>query len=133
MRSPERRAAAILLLATVAFAGVTFWTSLSRSLIPQRIAGTVDDIEVRAEKHRGRDDVWLVRIDGEQIHVDAATATRLRTGDRVRKEAWARELMVGQATWSLPLSADSRGQAWVLPLVLAGAAAGCAVSLAKRR
>jgi hypothetical protein len=129
MRSPSR-AAAVLLLAVVAFALLGAAATISRSLIPLAVDGTVTAVEVRREKHPGIDDVWLVHPDdGRRLHVDANTARHVPEGGRLVKPRWARTLQVDGRPLALPLSDDARGMLWVMPLTILAAAGAMAASL----
>lgn len=123
MPSPERRAAAALVLAAVCFALLGIAAAVSRSLIPHRVDATIDRIEVRHEKHPGVDDVWLVHLDGRAVHVDAATARRLQVGVPLHKERWDTRLTAGDRAIPLSLSHDAQGMLWVMPLTVLAAIA----------
>lgn len=132
MRSPDRRAAAVLLVLAAAFAVIAVTATISRSLIPRAMDGTVDRVEVRTEKHPGIDDVWLVHVNGDVIHVDATTATDLEQGAELQKAAWSRTLTVDGQAIDLHLSHDARTMLWVMPLTLL-CVAGAAMADSRRR
>ena len=132
MPSPDRRAAAALLALAAAFALLAIAATVNRSLIPRSVDGTVEHIEVRTEKHVGIDDVWLVHVGGDVMHVDAGTARHLREGDRLRKGAWRTTLTADGETLDLGLSDDARAMLWVIPLTLL-CVAGAAFAGAPRR
>jgi hypothetical protein len=121
-----------MLCLALAFALANIAVTVSRSLIPRHVSGTADRIEVRREKHAGVDDVWLVHIGGRPVHVDAETASRVREGAALRKDAWDRRLRVGSEVVELGLSDDARGMLWVMPLTLLATAASAATSLRAR-
>ena len=133
MRSPERRAAAVLLALAVAFAVTAVVATVNRSLIPRGLNGTVERIEVRTEKHVGIDDVWLVLIDRDVIHVDAATAAHLKEGATVQKDAWGTTLTIDGQARDLRLSDDARAMLWVIPLTLLCAAGAAAAAIWRGR
>jgi hypothetical protein len=120
MRS--RSAALVLVAGALAFAAWGAYAMVARSAVPLRWHGTVTEVRVVAEKHRGVDDVWFVRVDGRQVHVDAALARTLSPGDRVDKDAWQRTLRVNGVARDLPLSREARRMLRVAPLVVVAAA-----------
>ncbi|MDQ1711759.1 MAG: hypothetical protein QOE45_1209 [Frankiaceae bacterium] len=121
MRS-RNGAASVLLAGVVAFAGFGAWAMVARSAIPLRWHGTVTDIRLVTEKHRGIDDVWFVSVNGRSVHVDAALARTLDVGDRVDKGAWERTLRVDGEPRRLALSRDARRMLVLAPLVVVAAA-----------
>jgi hypothetical protein len=122
MRS-RNAAAAVLLAAVAAFAGFGAWSMVRRSAIPLAWHGTVTDVRLVAEKHRGIDDVWFVTVDDHPpVHVDVALARTLSPGDRVDKDAWDRTLRVNGVPRRLALSRDARHMLVVAPLVVVAAA-----------
>jgi hypothetical protein len=134
-RDLHRRAGALALVATaVLFAALAAWTMVARSLIPIQVAGTVEDIEVRAEKHPGVDDAWFVTIDGDERHVDTDLAKSLRVGDTVRTERRSRTLVVNGQPRSLHLSGDAEAMLALAPAtVLVCAALAFPAGRAPRR
>lgn len=116
MRSPN----ALLLLLLVACCVGNLWTTFQRSGIPLAVEGVVQQIEVRAEKHAGVDDVHLVTIGGATWHLDAAIATRLQVGDRVAKSAFSTRLEVGDRVLQLHPDCDFWRMLVALPVVLVG-------------
>ncbi len=132
MRSPSRPAA-VLLAIGVAFALLAVGATVSRSLIPHAIDGTVTAVEVRREKHPGVDDVWLVHLDdGRRIHADAEVARHVSSGARLTTAAGDAQLRVDGTTVDLGLSRDAIGMLWVMPLTILTAAATTAASLRTR-
>jgi hypothetical protein len=129
MRSPSRAAGALLAIG-VAFALLALGATISRSLIPHEIDGTVAAVEVRREKHPGVDDVWLVHFDdGRRLHADADVARHLSADVALAKAVGETQLRVDDAPVDLALSRDAVGMLWVLPLTLLSAAAAAASSL----
>lgn len=123
MRSPDQHARLVLLILAVAFGATAVIASISRSLIPRDVDATVQRVEVRHEKHPGVDDVWIVHLDDDAVHVDAAIAQRLERGMALRKDAWDTTLTAGGENVSLHLSREARGMLWVMPLAVLSAAA----------
>ena len=123
MRSPPGRAAATVLALAVAMAAVVAASMASRGLYGVALDGVVARVEVRHEKRPPADDVHLVHVDGNLVHVDAALAARLRRGDRVEKRRLAGAARVEGRRVELSPSRDLRRSAIVLPamLVLVGA------------
>ncbi|RNL62649.1 hypothetical protein EFK50_12900 [Nocardioides marmoriginsengisoli] len=119
MRSPRSFWAALtLLLVGVAFAALAAWSMVARSTIPLALDGTVTSIELRHEKHPGVDDVWMVGFDDDgPRHLDRAVAALLTEGDRVRKDAWSRTLVVDGETHDVALSDDARRMLVLAPVV----------------
>lgn len=117
MRSPSW--ALLALLAVLAVGNL--WVTLTRSTIPLAIEGQVTDVELRFEKRRGVDDVYLVTVADRVLHVDTAIGRRIRTGDRLSKDAWSRTLSTPRGPVRLTPSRDARRMAAVMPLIgLAG-------------
>ncbi|MEZ6010222.1 MAG: hypothetical protein R3F05_21005 [Planctomycetota bacterium] len=114
MRSPRVH---LLILAVLLAAGNVAWTFM-RSGVPFSLEGTVERIEVRREKHPGLDDVHLVTIGGQTLHVDADVAGALREGDRVSKQAWSWSLSTPREQVRLGLSNDARGMLVAMPLLV---------------
>lgn len=129
MRSRERFAAAALLALVVGFVATAVGAVVHRSLIPRSLHATVTAVEVRHEKHPGIDDVWLLHLDGEPVHVDARTAQRLSEGSRVRKEAWQESLTVDGEARPLELSDDARAMLKVMPVIVLAALASLASTM----
>ncbi|MGE0758899.1 MAG: hypothetical protein AB7F89_08385 [Pirellulaceae bacterium] len=120
----------LIALAGALVAG-NLWYSAARSLIPLALADEVRDVEVRREKHPGRDDVHLLTLrDGRVMHIDQAVATKVFIGSQLAKEAWSHELRVDDGEVALSWSDDFRGMRVAMPLVFAivvATAAGAAV------
>ncbi len=104
------------------------WTTFCRSGIPVGLSGVVESVEVRREKHPGLDDVWLVRVGGREVHLDAEVASLVRLGDGLRKPAWSAELVTPRGTFGVSVSKDFRRMAVAMPLLI-----GLAVFLCWRR
>jgi hypothetical protein len=112
-----------VLAAALALAALSIGATVHRSLIPVGLDGTVQQVEVRREKHPGVVDVWLIHVGQRQLHVDAAMARRLPEGTTVAKRAWSRTLIADGRPIRLGLSRDAVGMLWVMPLAVAAVAA----------
>lgn len=108
----------VLLVAALALAAGNLWVTLARSTIPLAIDGRISDIELRFEKTRGVDDVYLVSVGDRTIHVDAAVGPKLEVGDHLRKTRWERHLHTDDRTIPLSPSRDFRRMLATMPLVL---------------
>jgi hypothetical protein len=109
----------VLLSLAVMFVALSIGATVTRSLIPARLDGRVTAIELHHVKHPGVDDVWLVTVDKQRLHVDAAVAEQLSRDARVRTAAWSSRLTVDDRDIRLRLSDDARGMLLVMPLTLA--------------
>lgn len=116
MRSPSTW----LLLLLVGCCVGNLWTTFQRSGIPLAFEGVVQQIEVRAEKHAGVDDVHLVTIGGATWHLDATIASRIEIGDRVAKSVFSTRLEVGDRVLHLHPDRDFWRMVVALPVVLVG-------------
>ncbi len=95
------------------------WFAAARSTIPMGISDQLEDVEVRNEKHPGKDDVYLLKMkSGSLIHVDQRVAVELKNGDRLEKKAWGRSLAVGSRRVQLNWSADYQGMILAMPSIL---------------
>ena len=110
--------AALLALALL-FSAMGLATAARRSLIPTAVHGRVTNIEVRREKHPGRDDVYLVAVEGRSRVVDRPVAEVVATGDQVDKDRWDARLQTSRGSRPLRYSDDVRGLLATLPVVLA--------------
>jgi hypothetical protein len=104
------------------FAAGNLWFSFRRSGIPLSFDGLVERVEVFHEKHVGVDDVHLVRIDGEEVHLDAALATALRVGERVHKSRGTSRVETPRGAIDIAPSQDARRMVLAMPLIVAIAA-----------
>ena len=127
-----RLALALVAATVVVFAGVGAWSAWARSSIPMAIDAEVTSLEVRTEKHPGVDDVWLVGLDGETHHLDAAVARRLPVGARVSKDRFARAMTVDGDRVELAPSDDAGAMTWI-SAGTAAVALGLAGALGIRR
>ena len=94
------------------------WTTLHRSAIPIGLRGTVSSIELRNEKHPGKDDVYLAWLGKRAVHLDTPIAEALRPGDRISKRPWETRLETPRGRLPLSVSQDFRGMAALMPLLL---------------
>jgi hypothetical protein len=113
----------VLAAGALAFAALAAGESVARSGLGREWHGTVTSVDLRTEKHPGVDDVWYVAVDGRAVHVDAALARTLRTGDRLDKDRWERSVAVNGTRRALPLSGEARAMLVVAPLAAAAVAA----------
>lgn len=114
---PRLAPALLLLLAALVLAAGNLWVTLARSTIPLTLDGRISDIELRFEKTRGVDDVYLVSIGDRTIHVDAAIGPQLEVGDHLRKDRWERHLHADDGMIPLSPSRDFRRMLAAMPLV----------------
>ena len=107
----------------VLFAVLNVGSTFARSTIPYAMHGQIEQIELRFEKHRGVDDVYLVTVAGRAYHVDRAVGIRLERGDRIDKQAWSTRLRTPRETVRLRPSADARRMTAVMPVAVLAALA----------
>lgn len=117
MRSPKVVLAALGIVLCVANLVVTLW----RSTIPLEIDGAVERIEFLTEENPGIDDIYVLHIGGDEMHVDPEVAARLTPNVYVSKDAWSTHLVVGRydtaRTIDLQPSEDFTGSAITMPIV----------------
>lgn len=99
-------------------AGANVWSTFQRSGIPVTLHGRVEHVEVRPEKHAGLDDVHLVRIAGDEFHLDPSVALRLQVGDEIRKDAWSLSLETPREHFALGLSRDCVRMLLAMPILV---------------
>lgn len=123
--------AAVLLVGGFVLCAFNFWVALRRSAIPRSFDNVaIVDKETRREKHPGHDDVHLLRLeDGRMIHVDRPVFEAVRTSERLSKTAWTSVLQHDGRATALEWSADARGMAVMMPLMLAVLLASCIVAI----
>ncbi|MGQ0467908.1 MAG: hypothetical protein ACT4QG_21645 [Sporichthyaceae bacterium] len=88
-------------------AAVMTWELFARSTIPFAFDGTVTSV-VAKDEHPGTRNAWFVRVGETSRQVDTAVGERLTVGDRVRKDAWSRELQTGDRTVRVSPSRDAK-------------------------
>ena len=108
----------LLLLLLAGMAALNLWVTFARSTIPLDVHGEVTEVDLRFEKHRGVDDVYLVTVGGRTIHVDTAIGRRIREGDHLSKDAWTRALHTPRGTLELGPSRDLERMMVVMPVVV---------------
>lgn len=119
MHSPRVVNIAGLLVLALILAGANLWFAAVRSTIPVVLDDLVVEEEVRAEKHPGVDDVYLLTLERTGMQqVDKLVYDQVKKGDRLIKRAWEPQLMAGPRIVRLAWSADARGLAVVMPAVL---------------
>ena len=108
-----------LLLIATALAAWNIWISAERSTIPLALDANVASLEVRREKHPGKDDVYLLQLEPPRsLVVDQAVLQSVTAGNHLNKEAWAESLQVGDQNVPLNWSRDARGLVIAMPLLL---------------
>ena len=108
-----------LLLIATALAAWNIWISAERSTIPLALDANVASLEVRREKHPGKDDVYLLQLEPPRsLVVDQAVLQSVTAGDHLKKEAWAESLQIGDQNVPLNWSRDARGLVIAMPLLL---------------
>lgn len=119
MRCSKAGAAIALLLAGHALAAANLWFAAVRSTIPIALDAIVLTKERRPEKHRGIDDVYLLRLSGGRVlQVDEHVYDFVSEGAHVRKGAWANQLDAGAGMLDLRWSTDVYGMLWVMPMTV---------------
>jgi len=109
-------ASAVLLFAGALLVGANFWFAAARSTIPLPLDAKVIGKEVRHEKHPPKDDVCLLHLGQQTLHVDRAVYDSVAIGDRLRKERWSQILYSNDEPMELAWSQDARGMMWAMPL-----------------
>lgn len=116
MRSPRTALAALGLVLCITNLVVTLW----RSTIPDSLDGTVENIEFLTEDNPGIDDIYVVSVGDDELHVDRAVATRLTENVHVSKDAWSTEIVIGRygtaRTIQLEPSEDFVGMVLAMPV-----------------
>lgn len=111
-------AALLLILATILAVG-NLWISAARSTIPLSLDDRVEQVEIRYEKHPGKDDVYLVHLrSGRTLHMDQAVATALLPKGTIQKQPWERQAKVNDRIVNLDWSADACGMSRAMPAIM---------------
>lgn len=119
MLSHKLVVAGFLLLLGLALGCGNIWVVAARSTIPLALNAEVIEVELRHEKHPGKDDVCLLHFaTGEALHVDASVFKKIRAGDFVRKLPWSFEIVVNDESTPLMWSADFYGMIAAMPTIL---------------
>lgn len=107
----------VLLVTSALFlAAANLWYSAARSTIPLALNDQVNKIEVRREKHPGKDDVYLLTLrSGQILQVDRPVADAININHSIQKEAWARTLQIDSKVLNLGWSADFHGMIRAMP------------------
>lgn len=129
---PWRKVIPIPLLGTLALvlAGANTWFTAARSTIPLALDTKILGKEVRGEKHPGKDEVYLLDLQGlGQIQVDQEIYDRVEVGERLKKDRHARQLRHGENVLDLPWSRDHQAMVKAMPICLALLAALFALQL----
>ena len=97
--------------------------SAQRSMIPVAVEGVVTGLETRKEKHPGKDDVYLVRVEGGKgdisiRQVDELVYQELNVGDQIFKLAGQRSLVINQSSLPLRFSEDFWGMVYAMPMAV---------------
>ncbi len=117
MRS-AKFASLCLLVQAVGLAAGNYWTATHRSMIPLSLNGTVTKTEQRFEKHKGKDDVYLLWIDDVEYQVDKTLYAEIAQGDTLKKSAWSKQVLVSGRSVTLGYSKDWSGMLIAMPLVV---------------
>lgn len=126
-------ACGLLVLAGLLCLGNLRETAL-RSTIPLAIDDTVVRIEIRQEKHPGRDDVYLVHWENSTPqHIDEQLASQLQPGDLFSKLAGQAEATVNAEAKPLNWSQDYLGMQIVMPASLLSVLVAAAWAIARSR
>ncbi|MFN0017020.1 MAG: hypothetical protein ACKVP0_02105 [Pirellulaceae bacterium] len=125
----------VLLLSLAALLAVAnVWYTAARSTIPLALDTAVLSKEVRREKHEGKDDVFLLELDGlGQIQVDREIYENTAVGETLKKEGHSRELRHDEQALILHWSRDYQGMLAAMPLCIVALAALLAVSFPRLR
>lgn len=119
MPSHKQTASVFLLFLGLCFAAGNIWVVAARSTIPLALNAEITEMELRYEKHPGKDDVCLLHLNtGRTLHVDAAVYEHLKVGDVVRKPRWSFTLDVNDDARPLTWSADFHGMVAAMPAIL---------------
>jgi hypothetical protein len=118
LRCSKRLAAVGLLVVGVLLALANLWFAAARSTIPLALDARVLTKERRPEKHKGIDDVYLLKLAGGVVlQVDQAIFDSVDERTSLQKTAWSTRLQSGDKRLELHWSADVYGMLWVMPIV----------------
>ena len=133
---PWRKVIPILLLFALAalLAGVNTWYTAARSTIPLALDTKVLGKEVRREKHEGKDDVYLLQLEGlGAMQVDREVYDHAQVGETLQKDRQSRQLRCGDKVLELHWSQDHEAMLKAMPICLALLAALLAGKRASRK
>lgn len=101
----------------IAFATGNLWFAAARSMIPLALNARIFTKERLPEKHKGVDDVYLLKVaGGKTLQVDQAVYEAVDEGESLQKSAWSTELQLDAERIELRWSPDMKGMSWVMPL-----------------
>lgn len=112
----RRRLCGALVALGIAAAAVMNVAALGdRMLLLREVEGKVDVVQHRNRDARGTD-VWYIRMEnGDGYFVDEPAASVMEGGDRIRTEAWSRQVVVDGRSTHVPLVRETWGPAlWTL-------------------
>jgi hypothetical protein len=126
--------AVLLLVIGLGLAIANVWFTAARSTIPLDLNGMVTSMELRREKHPGRDDVFLLKLHSSpEFQVDEVVYRAIDIGERLRKPRWSRRLVHDTETLNLTWSRDCRGMMTAMPLFVLILLATCLATCWQRR
>jgi hypothetical protein len=134
MRWPKITAVLLLFALAAVFAVANIWYTAVRSTIPLALDTIVLSKEVRREKHEGKDDVFLLELEGlGLIQVDREIYESTSVGETLRKERLSRELHHGDQLLTVHWSRDCLGMLTAMPLCLGSLAVLLIIALGSAR
>lgn len=134
MQWPKITAVLLLFVLAAIFAVANIWYTAVRSTIPLALDTTVLSKEVRREKHEGKDDVYLLELEGLGLtQVDREIYERTDVGEALRKERLSRELRHGNQLLTVHWSRDCLGMLTAMPLCLGSLAVLLIMALGSAR
>jgi hypothetical protein len=109
----------LLITAAVVLAAGNIWYAAARSTIPLSLHDQVVDIEMRREKHPGKDDVYLLQLrSGRVLQIDPTIARVITPGSQISKDAWSRTLQIDSQAMDLKWSPDFYGMIRAMPAMM---------------
>jgi hypothetical protein len=117
MRSARVAVGALLMIGLV-LAGGNLWSAAVRSTIPLDLNGMVTQKETKFEKHKGKDDVYLLWLDDQCYQVDRLIYESVEVGSQVDKQRFSNTITVDGQTISLVYSRDASGMLPAMALLL---------------
>lgn len=132
---PWRKLVTILLLFALAaiLAGGNIWFTAARSTIPLALDTRVLGKEVRREKHEGKDDVYMLQLDGlGAMQVDREVFDHVEVGQTLQKDRHSLQLRHGDQVLDLHWSRDHQAMLKAMPICLLLLAALLAFNAAAR-
>jgi hypothetical protein len=133
LRSRKTLSALVLLAVGVLLTVANAWFAAARSTIPLALDGVVTTMELRREKHPGRDDVFLLTLQSRSpFQVDEAIYRAVAIGERLHKARWSKELTHDGHTLALDWSRDCRGMVMAMPAVVLILVATCLTAMRQK-